>query len=139
MTTATLIHDLLSAPLAPGWTVEALADTLLRAVASQATGAPDAVFTVDATTDAQSRRLIRPLLAHLATLSGGESGTPVNLYAGALSIRRSGGGPVWVVGEFENRPGSVRLALRSSGVPAASPRPAPPIESRFAPPTGSPV
>lgn len=125
MTTST-ITDLLSAPLDPNWTVDGLADRVLGAVAAQP---PDSeqefVLTVDDTTDRQVRRLIRPLLACLATKSASEAGLPVSLYGGHLSFMRPGpAGPVWVVGDFENQPGSVRVTLRRanrSAVEAKSP------------------
>ena len=61
------------------------------------------------------------LLAHLATKFASEAGTPANLYGGPLSFERSGPeGVVWVLGHFENRPGSVRLEMRRSGSPATS-------------------
>jgi len=67
----------------------------------------------DATADSQSRRLLRPLLACLATRSAAEAGTPADLYGGHISFKREGPtGPVWILGPFENRPGSVRIRLR---------------------------
>jgi hypothetical protein len=75
------ITDLLSAPLSPGWTIDGLADQLLAAIAAQPK-AQDLILDAEAAADRQSRRLIRPLLACLATKSGAENGTPVNLYGG---------------------------------------------------------
>jgi hypothetical protein len=112
--TETSITDLLSGPLDPDWTVDGLAERILDAIAAQSIG-PDQQFVlaVDATIDRQTSRLIRPLLACLATKSASETGAPVNLYGGHLSFRRLGpDGPVWVVGDFENLPGSVRVAMR---------------------------
>jgi hypothetical protein len=121
VTTSTAIPDILSAPLDPDWTIEGLAEKVVGTVAAQPLTAQEFVIVVDDSTDRQSRRLIRPLLAYLATKSARESGTPVNLYAGRLSFERhSPVGSGWIIGEFENRPGSVRLALRRSGSPAAS-------------------
>ena len=71
-----------------------------------------------AITDRQSRRLLRPLLACLATKSAAEAGSPVNLYGGHFSFKRPGpNGPVWILGRFENRPGNVRVTLRRSSSP----------------------
>lgn len=129
MTARGAITDLLSAPLAPDWTVHGLAEDVLSAVAAQPVAGPELVVDVDDATDRQTRRLIRPLLAHLASRSAAEAGTPADLYGGRLAFNRPGpAGPVWVVGEFENRPGRVRLALRRVGTPATSDetRPTPP-------------
>jgi hypothetical protein len=111
------ITDLLAAPLSPDWTVEGLAEQLLGAIAvspPEAVGEVQAlVLVADATTDRQSRRMLRPLLACLATKSAAEAGTPVNLFTGHLCFKRPGpAGPVWITGEFENRPGAVRVAFR---------------------------
>jgi hypothetical protein len=113
------IADLLSAPLGPDWTVEGLAEQVLAAVAAQRSEeGREFVLDADAIPDRQARRLLRPLLACLATRSAAEAGTPVDLYGGHLSFKRPGpGGSVWIVGCFENRPGSVRVTLRRSGSP----------------------
>ena len=110
------IADLLRAPLGPGWTVEKLAEQLLGAIAAQRSGeAHEFVLNADDTTDRQLRRLIRPLLACLATKSAAEAGMVANLYGGHLSFKRpSPQGPVWILGQFENRQGNVRIALRRS-------------------------
>ena len=116
MTADNPIADLLAAPLSPGWTVEGLAEQVLGAIAARPT-AEDQEFTVDADsiTDRQSRRVLRPLLACLATKAAAEAGTPANLYGGRLCFKRLGPeGPVWVLGQFENRPGTVRVTLRRS-------------------------
>ena len=137
MTAGGTITDLLSAPLAPDWTVEGLAEGVLSAMAAQPVAGPELVVAVDDVTDRQTRRLIRPVLAYLASRSAAETGTPVNLYGGRLTFNRSTPtGPAWVVGEFENRPGYVRLALRRSASPAPADetRPAPP-----GPPAGGSV
>lgn len=114
------ITDILSAPLDPNWTVDGLADRVLNAIAAQPTESEqEFVIAVDETTDRQVRRLIRPLLACLATRSASETGIPVNLYGGHFSFQRPGpAGPVWVVGDFENQPGCVRVALRRANKPA---------------------
>jgi hypothetical protein len=116
------ITDLLAAPLSPDWTIEGLAEQLLSAIALSQ---PEAVSEVqalvldaDATTDRQSRRILRPLLACLATKSAAEAGTPVNLFTGHVCFKRPGpAGPIWITGEFENRPGAVRVAFRRSNSP----------------------
>src|SRR5438552_3219789 len=101
------IADLLGAPLGPDWTVEGLAEQVLGAIAAQRSeGAQEFVLDADATTDRQSRRLLRPLLACLATKSAAEAGTAADLYGGHFSSKRPGpNGPVWILGQFENRPG----------------------------------
>lgn len=112
--TSASITDTLNTPLGPDWTVDGLADQLLEMVAAEpADSGHEFVLVVDDSTERQVCRLIRPLLAHLATKSASETGVPVSLYGGRLSFERVGlGGSVWVVGEFENRPGNVRVALR---------------------------
>jgi hypothetical protein len=111
------IADLLRAPLAQDWTVEGLAEQVLGIVAAHRSD-EEFVLDADAITDRQSCRLLRPLLACLATKSAAEAGTPADLYGGQLSFKRPGPkGSVWVLGQFENRPGSARVALRRSAVP----------------------
>lgn len=119
MTADNPITDLLAAPLSPDWTVEGLAEQLLSAIATQPSAeSPEFVLDADVTTDRQSRRLLRPLLACLATKSAAETGTAASLYGGHFSFKRQGpNGPVWILGHFENRPGSVRLAMRQSSSP----------------------
>lgn len=114
MTTDNPITDLLAAPLPPDWTVEGLAEQVLGAIAAHRLDGPqEFVLDAEAVTDRQSRRLLRPLLACLATKSAAEAGTSANLYGGSLSFKRLGPeGPVWIVGQFENRPGTVRVTLR---------------------------
>jgi ATP-dependent Zn protease len=64
------------------------------------------------------------LLACLATKSAAEAGTPPNLYGGQLSFKRIGpDGPVWIFGEFENKPGSVRIAFRRFSLNMQEPNP----------------
>jgi hypothetical protein len=113
------LTDLLAAPLGPDWTVDRLAEEVLSAIAA---GAPeeaqDYVVDAGATTDRQSRRVLRPLLACLAMKSAAEAGTPPNLYGGHLSFKRlCREGPVWIFGEFENTSGSARVILRRSSSP----------------------
>lgn len=121
MTTNNPIADVLAAPLAPGWTVEGIAEQVLTAIATPRS--EDALeFVIDAGTigNSQARRLLRPLLACLAAKSAAETGTSTDLYGGRLSFRRSDpNGPVWIVGQFDNRPGLVRLSLRRSNSPPA--------------------
>jgi len=117
------ITDLLGAPLGPGWTVEGLAEQVLGAVAARRSEeGQEFVLDADTATDRQSRRLLRPLLACLATKSAAEAGTPVNLYGGHFSFQRPGPqGPVWILGRFENRPGNVRVMLRRASSPPEGP------------------
>ena len=115
------IAALLSAPVGPDWSVEGLAERVLSAIATHPSEeAPEFFLDANATTDRQSRRVLRPLLACLAVKSAAEAGTSPNLYGGELSFKRAdrGGLPVWVLGTFENRPGAVHVAFRR----AASPR-----------------
>jgi hypothetical protein len=113
------LTDLLAAPLSPGWTIEGLAEQLLCTIASQPKeGAKDLLLDATAATDRQSQRVLRPLLACLATKSAAEAGTPPNLYGGQLCFKRNGpDGPVWILGEFENKPGRVRVAFQRSSAP----------------------
>lgn len=116
------LAKLLAAPLGPDWTLEDLARRVLDAVANQDAEDQALFLDADIDTDRQSRRLIRPLLACLATLSAGEAGEPVHhLYGGQLCFQRSGpGGLVWVLGHFDNRPGSVKLTLWRSKSPTST-------------------
>src|SRR5437764_1092937 len=85
------ITQLLAAPLSPDWTVEGLAEQLLSAIAAhQIAGLQEFVLDVEATTDRQTRRILRPLLACLAIKSAAESGTSPELYGGRLSFKRPG-------------------------------------------------
>lgn len=122
VTTSNPIADLLGAPLDSGWTVDRLAEQLLAAIAAQPAGkAQEFVLEEHAALARQSQRLLRPLLACLATKSAAEAGTSANLYSGPLSFRRSGrGGLVWILGDFENRPGRARVALRLLSSPPDS-------------------
>lgn len=116
------ITDLLGAPLGPDWTVDELAEQVLGTIAAQRSEVQEFILDLDATTDRQSRRLLRPLLACLATKSAAEAGTPANLYGGHFSFKRPGPqGPVWILGRFENQPGSVRVTLRRSSSPPEVP------------------
>src|SRR5580700_7567526 len=96
------ITEVLSAPLSPDWTVEGLAEQLLGALAAQSSeGDHEFDLDADSTTDRQSRRMLRPLLACLATMSAAEAGTPADLYGGHFSFKRTGpNGPVWIIGHF---------------------------------------
>jgi hypothetical protein len=117
------ITDLLAAPLCPDGTIEWLAEQLLDTIAAQQPGnageVQEYVLDACALTDRQARRLLRPLLACLATKSEAENSTTVNLFGGQLCFKRSGpAGPVWITGQFDNRPGVVRVDLqRSDSVP----------------------
>lgn len=115
------IVNLLGAPLSPDWTVEGLAEQVLSAMAvARSEEGAEFVIDADASTDRQVRRLLRPVLACLANKSAAEAGKPVDLYGGSLNFKRPGlEGPVWIVGQFENRPGSVRVTLRRSTTPLA--------------------
>jgi hypothetical protein len=119
VTTNNLVADLLSAPLAPDWTIDRLAEEVLDAIVARGLGEPkEFVLDAQTTTDRQSRRMVRPLLACLASKSAAEAGTSANLYRGSLSFQRPGHeGPVWILGHFENSPGTVRVALRRSSSP----------------------
>jgi len=113
------ITELLAAPIGPDWTIEGLAEQLLRTIASQPKEETKELFLdAAAATDRQSQRVLRPLLACLATKSAAEAGTHPNLYEGQLSFKRMGPeGPVWISGEFENKPGSVRVTFQRSSSP----------------------
>jgi hypothetical protein len=113
------ITDLLSTPLGPEWTVERLAEEVLSTIAANALDEVQE-FVLDGETimDRQSRRLLRPLLACLATKSAAESGSSTNLYGGRISFKRPGqNGPVWIFGDFENTPGTARIAFHRSASP----------------------
>ena len=119
MTNNNPITYLLGAPLGPDWTVEGLAEQVLSAIAVQRSEeGEEFVLDADASMDRQVRRLLRPLLACLATKSAAEASTPANLYGGHFTFKRPGPkGPVWIFGQFENRPGSVRVRLRRYSSP----------------------
>jgi hypothetical protein len=115
-----LIAEILRAPLGSDWTVEQLADRLLSAIAASSPDAPieyvlDADSVAVEPADCQVRRLVRPLLACLATTSAAESGVPAELFGGRLAFRRTGpDGPRWIIGHFENRQNRTSLCLRRS-------------------------
>jgi len=119
VTAEKLLTDLLAAPLSPDWTIEGLAEQLLCAIASQPKEeAKNLLLDAAATTDRQSQRVLRPLLACLATKSAAEAGTAPNLYGGQLCFKRNGpDGPVWIRGEFENKLSSVRVAFQRPSTP----------------------
>lgn len=125
MATNNFITDLLGTPLCPDWTVEGLTEQVLSAIAVQRSEeGQEFVLDADTTTNRQSRRLLRPLLACLATKSAAEAGTPADLYGGRLAFKRPGSdGPVWIIGQFENRPGAVRVTLRRSTSPPQNSEP----------------
>jgi len=110
-TTTSPLLELLATPLGPNGTIDGLAEQLLARVATET--AVELSLNFDDLTDRQSQRLIRPLLACLARMSATENGTEFTPYGGALAFTRTGlAGVVRIVGEFENRPGAVRLAFR---------------------------
>jgi len=121
------LTDLLSAQLSPDWTIEGLAEQLLCTIASQPKEEGKRLVLDSASAvDRQSQRILRPLLACLATKSAAEAGTPPNLYGGQLSFKRVGpDGAVWIFGEFENKPGSVRIAFQRFSSPPELSVPAP--------------
>lgn len=114
MTTANAIADLLASSLSPDWTIEGLAEQLLSVIASwPSEESQEFILDANSAKDRQSRRLIRPLLACLAAMSAAEAGLPANLYCGRLSFKRPGlKGSVWILGQFDNRHGCVRVSLR---------------------------
>ena len=120
MTADNPIANLLAAPLGPDWTVDQLAEKVLLVLAAQdAEESREFVLDADATSDRQSRRLLRPLLARLAVKSAVEAGTSPNLYGGQLAFERPcQDGTVWILGEFENNPGQARIAFRRSSSPS---------------------
>jgi hypothetical protein len=128
--TVTPENLLTSLLFAPDWTVDGLAEQILSAIAAQPTPeGQEFVLDADATTNRQSHRILRPLLACLATKSAAETATSPNLYGGPLSFKRTGPeGAVWILGQFDNRPGMVRAFLRRSTSPpqATDPNPAEP-------------
>ena len=119
MTAKNAISDLLAAPISPDWTIEGLAEQLLVNIAAQSDKqAQELVLDAMAVKDRQTQRIIRPLLACLATKSAAESGIQPNIYGGGLWFERTGPeGPVWIVGQFENQPGSVKVAFQRSTSP----------------------
>ena len=117
--TANVVTDLLSAPLSPDWTIEGLAEQLLETIVAQS----EKEFILDAaeTTDRQSRRLLRPLLACLANMSAAESGAASDMFGGQLSFKRTGPeGPVCIVGKFENKADNVRAIFERFSSPPRS-------------------
>jgi hypothetical protein len=121
VTSSNELTKLLSAPIGPDWNVEKLAEQVLEAIAAQPSQeGQEIVLDADALTNRQARRLLRPLIACLATKASAEAGTPVNLYGGHFAFQRPGPqGPVGILGQFENRPGRVRIGLRRRDSPAA--------------------
>ena len=110
------LTNLLAAPLSPDWTIEGLAEQLRCTIASKPKEQAED-FRLDAatSTNRQSQRTLQPLLACLATKSAAEAETSPNLYGGWLRFKRNGpDGPVWILGEFENQPGRVRVAFQRS-------------------------
>lgn len=117
MITVNPIAAVLAAPLGPDWTIERLAEDLLDRIAVQPEGdIIEYVLNAENVEDRQSQRLLRPLLACLATMSvhsAGESAS--DLYGGDLLFERfSPQGSVWIIGQFKNRPGETKIAFRRS-------------------------
>src|SRR5262249_6062655 len=96
-----------------------LAEQIPGAIAARpASDGQEFVLDAETTADRQTRRILRPLLACLATKSAAEAGTPPELYGGRLAFKRPGPeGLVWILGQFDNRPGMVRVTLRKSVSP----------------------
>lgn len=116
------IAEILAGPLPPDWTADGLAERLLAAIAAVGDGGPREWAFDASAADSQSRRLIRPLLACLAAKSAMENDTQVNLHGGHLSLKMATPtGPVWIVGQFANGPGNVRVTLRRSTTPQPVP------------------
>ena len=91
MTAETLISDLLAAPLRPDWTIDWLAEEVLCAIATRGQDhTPEFVLDATATADRQTRRLLRPLLACLATKSAAEM-KPEHLLISTGAIFHSSG------------------------------------------------
>jgi hypothetical protein len=111
------IAEVLAAPLGPGWTVEALAEQVLRTVAARNhDDTQEFILDAESVTDRQTRRLLRSFIACLAMKFAAEAGTACNLFGGQLAFKRSGpDGLVCITGEFDNRPRYTRIVLRSSG------------------------
>ena len=110
------IAAVLEAPLDPEWTVESLAERMLGAIAADPSPVErEFIYDIAEGANRQAQRLIRPLLAGLAINSNVEAGASAGLHTGCFSFRRSGVmGPIWIHGQFENRPGCVRLTIRRS-------------------------
>jgi hypothetical protein len=114
--------DLLAAPLAPDWAVDHLAEKVLGAIVERGSEeAQEFVLDAEAMNDRQSRRLLRPLLACLAIKSAAESGTEPNIFEGHISFNRPGKeGPLWILGQFENKQGAVRVTFHCSSSPPSN-------------------
>ena len=130
MTAKNAITELLARPLGLDWTVEGLAEQVLDAVATgSSSDGEEFILDSETTTDRQTQRLLRPLLACLANKWAAETGKAPHLFGGHFCFQRLGSpGPVWIVGQYENRPERVRITLRRSSTPpeTASARPGQP-------------
>jgi hypothetical protein len=113
------ISGLLATPVSPDWTVEVLAVHVLNTIAAQRSErAQEFILDAETTIDRQSRRVLRPLLACLATKSEAETRTTANLYGGRLLFKRPGPArPVWIVGKFQNGSEKIRVVFRCSFSP----------------------
>jgi hypothetical protein len=114
MITANPLTEVLAIPLGPDWTVDQLAENVLATVAERSEAeSEELVIDAEVITDRQTLRLLRPLIACLATKSATEAGTSPNLYGGSIAFNRPGPeGPVWIFGQFENTPEAVKLTFR---------------------------
>ena len=120
MKNSTTIAEVLSGQLEPQGGLVGLAEKMLSAIVCEE-HSQEFDFDADIAADQQAQRLIRPLLACLATLSANENGTCANHFFGPLQFRRPGpNGPIWIVGEFDNRMGSIWIKLRRSTSPILS-------------------
>src|SRR6266481_5183939 len=93
MTSQNPIAKLLAAPLPPDWSVERLADQLLQVIAkrfeSKRRRSPISI-NINDLEDRQSKRLLRPLLAYLATRAAKKGDQPANVFGGVLLLERKG-------------------------------------------------
>ena len=122
--TAERLSDLLAAPLSPDWTIERLAEQLLCAIASQPKGETKSVqFDLSCPrTDNHS-----VFSGHCSpALQPSQQPKPEfnrRLYGGQLCFKRNGpDGPVWILGEFESKPGTQRVESSAIRLAAVSPR-----------------
>lgn len=113
MTDDNPILDLLAAPLRPDWTIDQLAEDVILAIVARGSGErQEFVIDAEAVTDRQSRRVLRPLLACLATKSAAETGTSTSLYGDRLRFVRPGrDGLMSVFCRFENTPERAWIAF----------------------------
>ena len=112
------IRELVPAPVSPDWTIDRLAEQVLCAIAARGS----------AEGTANSARAELPRSTSKAAYSGRSSlwlktsrppkQVHPHLDRGRLLFQRpSHDGPVWIHGQFENMPGTVRVTLRRSSSP----------------------